>query len=351
MDFIRLGIDLAKEKIQVYAEDAKGKQLSNESIRRKNLLSRIELFNARLVEVSMEACSTSNYWARVFESKGYIVKLIAPQYVKPFVKTNKNDKADAEAIATASRQPNMRYVSPKSLWQQDIQLVHKRREHLVRNKVALTNEVRSFLMEYGIYISQGERHIKGLLPVILEAEEKAQISSMVKRLLLKMLDEYKAIVDSIKELEGELKEISKNNDVCKRIEQIPGVGIISSTAIVAILGNNAKQFKNGREFSAYLGLTPKQHSSGGRQKLLGISKRGDSYIRKLLVQGARSVVINCEGKEDPISKWAFKKKQELNFNKASVAVANKNARIILSVIKHSTEFNNDYINSSYKQAA
>jgi transposase len=330
-----LGVDLAKEKIQVYAADSSGHKVFNKQIKRSSLLNFI--VNLPVCHIAMEACSSSNYWGREFIKLGHTVSLISPQYVKPYVKTNKNDMADAEAIAEAASRPNMRFVPIKQTWQQDIQSIHRVREQLIKNKTALSNEIRGFLSEFGFCIQRGYYQLCKRIPLILEDADN-KLSGIMRRLVSDMYEELKKVTVRIEKYDAELENISKESDICKRLEKIPGIGPKTSTSILYSLGHNASAFKNGRQFSAYLGLVPRQHSSGGKDTLLGISKRGDCYVRKLLVHGARSVLVNSKNKEDKHSKWIYRKKTELGMNKASVALANKNARIIWALIKNNSEY-------------
>jgi transposase len=334
-NFTVLGIDLAKEKFQLHGNNSQGRTIMTKQINRSKLLQFVA--NTPSCLVAMEACGGANYWAREFQKFGHEVKLISPQYVKPYVKTNKNDAADAEAIAEAATRPNMRFVSIKQTWQQDIQSIHRVRERLVKNKTALSNEVRGLLHEYGIIIAKGHSIIKTKLYLIIEDAEN-QLSDLMRKLLKDLYTELLEITEKIEKYDEELEQISKANVLCQKIEKIPGVGPKTSTAIIAQIGNNMSSFKNGRQFAAYLGLVPKQFSSGGKTKLLGISKRGDKTIRKLLVHGARTVIQYSPTKKDKLSQWAYKKKVERGYNKACVAVANKNARIIWALINNNTEY-------------
>lgn len=347
----RLGVDLAKEKIQVYAENKLGKEIFNKQMSRTRFINFISTIPRCIV--SMEACSNSNYYARKFKLIGHEVLLIAPQYVKPFVKRNKNDKNDAEAIATAAKQSNMRFVSSKEIWQQDIQSIHRVRERLIKNKTALTNELRSILSERGIFVSKGSKALNNVLlelGIKKQGEENTEISDLIYSLIKDLLEEYREINNKIKKLEDVLKTINSNNELSKNIESVPGIGLITATALLSVIGNNVNQFKNGRQFSAYIGLVPKQHSSGGKSKLLGISKQGNTYLRRLLIHGARSVVRVSDYKIDELSQWITKKKNTKGWNRASTALANKNARIVFSLIKNNTEYKINY-NTIIKEAS
>ena len=346
---IRLGVDLAKEKIQVYAENRLEKEIFNKQMSRSKFLNFMS--KTGICKVSMEACSNANYYARKFRELGHEVFLIAPQYVKPYVKRNKNDKNDAEAIATASKQKNMYFVKPKEIWQQDIQSLHRVRERLIKNKTALTNELRSILSERGIFINKGAKALsKVLLEIDIKKGDYTEISDIIYNLTKELLVEYREINLRINKIEEQLKTISNDNDISKKIESVPGIGLITATALLSVIGNNASQFKNGRQFSAYIGLVPRQHSSGGKSKLLGISKQGNTYLRRLLVHGARSVVRVSDYKMDELSRWVTNKKKTRGWNRACIALANKNARIVLALMKNDTDYKINY-NTCIKEAS
>jgi len=330
-----LGVDLAKEKIQVYARYDRGNKVFNKQVKRTSFLNMIA--QLKVCNIAMEACSTSSYWGREFEKLGHNVFLIAPQFVKPYVKTNKNDMTDAEAIAEASTRPGMRFVPVKQTWQQDIQSIHRVRERHIISKTAISNELRGLLLEYGIFIPQGFSMLVKSIPLILEDADN-RLSNTMRKIVSDLYNDFKQTAKRVEEYDEQLSKISEENEVCKRLKKVPGIGSVTSTAILYLLGNNAHYFKNGRQFSAYLGLVPRQNSSGGKTRLLGISKRGDCYVRKLLVHGARSVVSLSKFKEDKHSQWIKRKRLELGNNKASVALANKNARIIWALVKNNSEY-------------
>ena len=261
---------------------------------------------------------------------GHKVKLIAPQYVKPFVKTNKSDANDAEAIAEAAVRPSMNFVSGKSVEQQDIQSIHRIRERLITQRTSLGNQIRGLLAEYGIVIAKSVGKLKSSLPDIIENAEN-ELSPLTRELLLQLYEELQRLNEQTCFYDKKIKSLSSNSSVCCELLKIDGVGPISATAIVSAIGN-AKDFKNGRHFAAWLGLVPKQYSSGNVQRLGRISKRGNKYIRKLLIHGARAALNRCENKIDKKSISAHKKVHEIGFNKASVALANKDARIIWNLI-------------------
>ena len=273
----------------------------------------------------MEACGGANYWAREFIALGHQVKLIAPQYVKPFVKGNKNDYNDAEAIAEAAQRPTMRFVPIKSVEQQDIQNFHRQRERIKKERTALTNQVRGLLAEYGLVIHKGIRAVSKSLPDILEDAENG-LTPLTRELFAELYDELQMLNKRLEQCEQRIKVINQGNEVCQRLDEILGIGPIIATATYAAAGDG-KDFSNGRHFSAWLGLVPGQHSSGGKATLLGISKRGNAYLRTLFIHGARAVLQQCRKKTDRFSRWAQALLERRGHNKACVAVANKLARM------------------------
>jgi len=319
-----VGIDLAKNIFHLHGVDKNGKVVFSKTLRRKQLMPFI--LNLQPCLIGIEACCSSYYWCRQFKKHGHTVRLISPQFVKPYVKTNKSDKNDAEAICEAVARPNMRFVPEKNVHQQDVQVIHRVRSRLMTEKTRLTNAVRGFLAERGIFMTVGKWNLHKELPVILETENE-EFTPMLRELVLEMYEELKQIEDRISKMDKKIQQVFKSNEVCKRISEIEGIGPITATAIVAAVGD-AHNFENGRHMAAWLGLVPKQHSSGGKVRLMGISKRGDSYIRSLLVHGGRSVVYKATNKTDSRSEWITDKAIRRGNNKAAVAVANKNVRII-----------------------
>jgi transposase len=327
-----LGIDIAKNVFQLHGVDKNGKTILKKRIYREGLLSYIAKLAPCLI--AMEACSGSNYWNRRFVELGHTVKLISPQYVKPYVKTNKNDACDAEAICEAASRPNMRFVSAKNIEQQSIQSVHRVRERLIGNRTALVNQIRGLLAEHGIIAAKGISQIRKHLPRIVEDMEN-ELTGSDRELFRDLYEEVRMLDEKIHSYDKKLEMIYKNNPVCQRLSAIEGLGIVTTTALIAAIGD-ARAFKNGRQMSAWLGLTPRQHSSGNKQVLLGISKRGDCYIRKLLVHGARAVVYRAQTKKDDRSKWIASLVERRGSNRACVAVANKNVRIVWSMLVNET---------------
>jgi transposase len=334
MNFTTLGIDIAKNVFQLHGTDARGKAVLKKRLSREKLVDFVA--NLPTCEIVMEACSGSNYWHRKFSSHGHTVKLISPQYVKPFVKVNKNDAKDAEAICEAASRPNMNFVPPKSIEQQDIQCIHRIRERLIANRTALVNQARGLLGEYGIVVAKGLWHLRKELPRILEDGEN-ELTSITRSLFYKLYEELCNLDEKIKEYDKKLSLIAEENTICKRLLEVEGIGTITSTALLSAVGN-AKVFKNGRQMSAWLGLTPKEHSSGSKKLLLGITKRGNCYLRKLLIHGARSVVNRAKSKTDPRSVWINNIVDRRGKNRACVALANKNVRVIWSLIAKEAEY-------------
>lgn len=315
-----IGIDIAKNVFQLHGIDSHGNVVLKERVSRKKFLP--VLSNLPKCLIGMEACSTSNYWGRELTKLGHIVKLISPQYVKPYVKTNKNDSQDAEAICEAVTRPNMRFVAIKSIEQQDILSLHRVRSRLVSQRTALVNHVRALLSEYGIVLPQGITHIRThLRPILVDTDN--EITSILREVLYELLDEFLRLDERVKTLDHKLKGVCTQSDVCKRLLDIPGIGPITASALVSSIGD-IHQFKNARHLSAWLGLVPKQHSSGFKQTLLGISKRGDTYLRKLLIHGARAVLFRYK----QASEWMKAIVIRRGFNKACVALANKTTRIV-----------------------
>jgi transposase len=267
---------------------------------------------------------------------GHTVRLIAPQFVKPYVKSNKNDANDAEAICEAVTRPTMRFVSQKSVEQQDLQCLHRVRSRLVACRTQLVNQIRGLLAEYGIVLPQHPGQVRRGLPAVLEDAEN-QLTGFGRELFQSLYEELVQLDEKIGDADDRIQIAFQRTPNCQRIAAVEGVGPLIATAIVAAI-SNGRAFENGRQFSAWLGLVPRQNSSGGKSRLLGISKRGDTYLRTLLIHGARSVVYRAKAKTDKRSLWINDKQQRLGTSKACVAVANKNARIIWSLIAREQEY-------------
>ena len=300
-----------------------GRVVKKQQLKRKQVLSYMARLEPGLI--ALEACGGANYWARELMALGHAVRLIAPQYVKPYVKGNKNDYNDAEAIAEAVQRPDMRFVPIQSVERQDIQNFHRQRELIKKERGALANQVRGLLAEYGLVIPKGISALRKHLPDILEEGENG-LTVLSRGLFAEQLDAVRAVEQRLKHYERWIQSLNQGNEICQRLDEILGIGPITASATYAAAGDG-KDFVNGRHFSAWLGLVPGQHSSGGKTVLLGISKRGNAYLRTLFIHGARAVLRHSAAKADRFSRWAQAVLQRRGHNKACVAVANKMARM------------------------
>jgi transposase len=328
-----IGIDLSKNYFQVHAVNEIGKIITQKKLTRTKILE--FMANCSQSLVGIEACGSSYYWAREFKKLGHDVKIISPQFVKPYIKSGKNDKNDAEGICEAVSRPNMRFVPLKTVEQQDIQATHRVRSRLVGNRTQLSNEIRGLLAEYGIILTKGHAALKNI-PFILE-DEKSPLTENGRQLFKELYTEYLEIEKRIELLNKKISNLTKLDARCLKIKKIPGVGDLTASAIVGAIGNG-RDFKKGREVSSWLGLVPRQNSTGGKERLGKITKRGDVYLRTLFIHGARSVVRSTTHKEDAFSKNIQKLVQRLGKNKAAVALANKNVRIVWALLALDKEY-------------
>ncbi|MFZ2405036.1 MAG: IS110 family transposase [Methylobacter sp.] len=334
MNIKRVGIDLAKQVFQLHGVDSQEKAVLRKQLRRAQMLDYFKKLPPCLI--GMEACSSAHYWGRELQKLGHTVKLMAPQFVKPYVKSNKNDANDAEAICEAVARPTMRFVAIKTITQQDIQAVHRIRSELVQHRTAKVNQIRGLLAEYGIVVGRRVDTLRTALPLLLEDAENGLTIDF--RMLLEDLQQDLATLDErVGDMDKKIKTLASSNTDAKRLQQIPGIGPITATALICAIGD-AKQFKRGRDMAAWLGLTPRQHSSGGKDRLLGISKRGDAYLRTLLIHGARSVLKVAGKKDNPRSRWLQNLCSRRNKNIAAVALANKNARIVWALLTKEADY-------------
>jgi transposase len=324
MEIDVLGIDLAKQVFQLHGADRRGRVVHRAKVSRSSFFESVRTLKPR--KVVMEACSTAHHWARRFQSLDIDVRLISPQYVAPFVKTNKNDRNDAEAIVEAASRPAMRFVTVKSVEQQDIQAAHRMRAILLRHRTAMINQMRGLLGERGLMISRSPEAFKRAIPELL-SKSANELTSFCQTLLTELLQHLHALEERIHLIEVSIQSFMKKSSLCKKIAEVPGIGPITATAIVAAVGD-AKQFRNGRHLAGWLGLVPRQYSSGSKPRLHGISRRGDTYLRTLLIHGARAVLRYAPTKTDPQSIWLQQLIARRGHNCATVALANKNARII-----------------------
>jgi transposase len=328
MQVTTMGIDLAKQVFQVHGIDTRGIVLLKKRLTRSAL--RTFMANLPSCRVGMEVCGGANYWSRQFRAYGHDVRLMSPQFVKPYVKSNKNDCNDAEAICEAVSRPTMRFVAPKTVAQQDLQGLHRIRQRLVQSRTALINQIRGLLAEYGITVPQQAAQLRRRLPVILE-DPTNELMPLGRELFGDLARELAGLNERITQVEARIKHLFAENEVCQRLAQVEGVGPLIATAMVAAV-SDPRAFKNGRQLAAWLGLVPRQRSSGNTHLLLGISKRGDRYLRTLLIHGARSVVARVPAKKDSRSRWIVEIQRRRGTNRTCVAVANKNARILWALM-------------------
>jgi transposase len=329
-----VGIDLAKSVFHVHGVDEYGRIV----VRKRMGRDKLAAFMVQLPPclVGMEACGGSNDWARKLAAMGHDVRLISPQFVKPYVKSNKNDMADAAAICEAVSRPNMRFVPIKSVEQQDIQSLHRARSLAVSHRTAQANQTRGLLMEYGIVVAKSIAALRKGIPEILEDADNA-LSPMFRELLCGLWDEFLRLDARVAAYDAQIKHLSEQSEVCTRLMTIPGIGPMVSTALVAAVADG-KAFKSGREMAAWLGLVPRQYSTGGKPRLLGISKRGDVYLRKLLIHGARAALRWADRKHDRRSRWVSELKERRGQNIAAVALANKTVRTAWVLMTRNEEY-------------
>jgi transposase len=329
-----LGIDIAKLVFHVVGMDDTGHVVLRKRISRGEVLHFIAAHPPALI--GMEACGSAHYWARRFREHGHEVRLIAPQFVKAYVKSPKNDTRDAEAICEAVTRPTMRFVPIKELEQQDLQALHRVRERLVKARTALVNEIRGLLSEYGIVLPQSISKFRTSVVRHLE-DEQAKLTPLSTEMFWQLYDEFLALEKRVAYYDEKLQAIARTHPVCQRVQTIPGIGRLTATAILAAVPD-ATHFKNGRQLAAWLGLVPREHSTGGKPRLLGISKRGDVYLRKLFVHGARATLRWVDTKQDDRSRWLKALIARRGKNRAAVALANKNARIVWALLAHNQEY-------------
>lgn len=338
MKITTIGIDLAKNVLQVHGVDERGNVLLKKQLKRDQMIT----FFANLPPclIGMEACSSAHFWANKLQELGHTVKLMAPQFVKPYVKTNKNDAADAEAICEAVTRPTMRFVPIKSSEQLAVLALHRARQGFVKARTAQANQIRGLLAEHGLIIPLGITHIGKRVPEFLEDSENG-LPEIFRQLLMRLHEHLKALDKQVHELEDAIVRWHQNSAVSQKLAPLPGIGPLTASALVASIGD-AKNFKNGRQLAAWLGLVPRQHSSGGKQTLLGISKRGDSYLRTLLIHGARAMLLAAERKESFAGSWLAGVMGRRNRNVATVAQANKTARIVWALLAHDRQYDAKY---------
>lgn len=337
MKITTVGIDLAKNVFQVHGVDERGKAVLRKQLKREQMA--MFFVNMPPCLIGMEACGSAHYWARKLQEMGHTVRLMAPQYVKPYVKGNKNDAADAEAICEAVGRANMRFVPIKNVAQQSVLALHRVRQGFVKARTAQANQIRGLLAEFGLVIPVGLSHIAKRVPELIE-DGSNELTGSMRQLVQGLLAHLKELDRQVDELERQIQAWHRENEASRKLERIPGIGPITASALVASVGD-ARHFASGRQLAAWLGLVPKQHSSGGKEVLLGMSKRGDTYLRTLLIHGARSVIFRARHKAQK-DNWLHRLLARRHPNVAAVALANKNARIVWALLAHDRLFRADY---------
>jgi len=322
-----IGIDLAKNSFSVHGVDAVGTVVLRKTVSRSRLL-------ALLIEqppclVGIEACSGAHEWARRLEQLGHRVKLMAPRFVVPYRKNGKNDGNDAEAICEAVSRPSMRFIPIKTQEQQAVLCLHRVRQGFIEERTATINRLRGLLAEFGVALAQSTAAVRREAEAVLE-----RLPPRAARSLRDLLDHVRLLDARVREYERSIEEHARQNQAAQLALRRQGIGPITASAIVASVGD-VREFKNGRQFSAWLGLVPRQHSTGGKPRLGHITGRGDPYLRTLLVMGARSVLQRALGKNDPLSRWALAVRARRGYHRACVAVAAKNARVLWAMLSHS----------------
>ena len=329
-----ISIDLAKNVFQVCVLDMHRKPVFNKKVSRQKLLSTVQQFAAP--RVVMEACYSSNHWGRQIKALGYQVDLIPPHQVKPFLVGNKNDHNDALAIAEAASRPKASFVAVKGLEQQDIQSLYRIRDRLMRSRTAVANQLRGLLAEYGVVVEKKVASLRQQVPLILEDASNA-LTVMARHFINDLYQELSELDARIKRQEQQAQVLLGLNDDYRRLQTIPGIGPVISGHILAAI-EDVRQFKNGRNMAAWIGLTPQQHASGDTSRMRGISKRGNNTLRRQLIHGARSVLRHCEAKDDPLNLWLKTLIKTKHKNKVVVALANKLTRIAWAVLKYQTDY-------------
>jgi len=323
-----LGIDLAKNVFQLHGVDAEGQPVLRRRVRREKLLQIVSDIEPCLITI--EACTGAFYWARAFQQYGHSVRIISPQYVKPFVKGNKNDGNDAEALCEAVQRPKMRFVPLKTVEQQDVQALHRARQRLVNHRTALITQMRGLLLDRGIAFAKSATRARRMIPQILEEADNG-LTALFRETLADLYEFLQELDLRITSFDHRIARVFQQSEACQRIAQVEGVGPKTATALVAAVGD-AKEFKNGRHLAAWLGLVPRHRASGDRRHLFGISKRGDQHLRTLLIHGARAVVRTAHARSGPRSAWIQALLARRGTNRTIVAVANKNARILWALL-------------------
>ena len=338
MQITTVGLEVAKQVFQVHGVDAHGNVIVRRQLRRKEVVAYFT--KLPVCEIGMEAGSSSHDWARRLQGLGHTVKLRAPQFVRPYVKTNKNEARDAEALCEAVTRPTMRFVQLKTAEQQAMLALPRARQGFVKARTPQANQLRSLLAEFGMVLPQGIHVLLRRVPMIISDTGNGLFASL-RDLFPRLLGHVKELDRQVGEVEQQILQGHKSNEQSRKLAQVPGIGPITASALVATIGN-ARAFQHGRQLAAWLGLVPRQHSSGGKPRLHGISKRGDTYLRTLLLHGARSVLRFAARPTDPTTQWLQAIQARRNANIAAVALANNHARVVWALLAHDRHYTPDY---------
>lgn len=339
MAIVILGVDLGKNSCSVVGVDAIGAVVVRRSMRRQTLIDYVS--NLPACVIAMEACCGAHHLGRLFAAHGHEIRLMSPEYVRPYVKAQKNDDRDAEGIAEAASRPTMRFVELKSQEQLDIQTLHRVRSRLVAERTSLINQLRAILLERGVIFPVGRRKLELGVDGMLAGDD-APLSPRVRHLVGELRAEWKELDAKINALNGEFVELARDDPAARRLTSIPGVGVLNATALIAAVGD-ASSFAKARDLGAWLGLVPRQHTTGGKARLLGISKRGNTYLRTLLIHGARAALPSLSQSDTPLGRWLKAMiERGVHRNAVVVALANKLARIAWATLRKETSFERSY---------
>jgi transposase len=330
-----LGVDLGKNSCSVVGLDAAGRVVLRRRMQRETVIALAAKLPGCIV--AMEACCGAHHLGRLLVAQGHEVRLMSPEYVRPYVKALKNDDRDAEAIAEAATRPTMRFVALKTEEQLDVQVLHRVRDRLVGQRTSLMNQMRSILLERGIVVAQGRRKLLDALNALLSDPDDCAVGPRVRLLLNDMLDQWHVLDKRITALDDEFADMARNDPAARRLATIPGIGVLNATALVAAIGDG-QTFSRGRDLSAWLGLVPRQATTGGKPRLLGITKRGSKYLRKLIIQGARAALPSLARTPTPLGAWLRGLLARAHGNAVVVALASKLARIAWALLRSETAF-------------
>lgn len=342
MKLTRVGIDLAKNVFQVHGVNAHGKLVWKRRLKRATWLKIFTETVGADCEVGMEACGGAHHWARELRARGYEVKLIPPQFVKPYVKSQKDDAADAAAVCEAMSRPDMRFVPVKTVEQQDIQAIHRVRASVMGQRTAAANQIRGLMAEYGLVAPKHVGPLRAAIPDWLQDAENG-LTDRFRALLQGLWQDLLALDRRVEALDGEIRQLCDTHPEAKRLRaQLRGVGPLVATALVARIGDG-RQFKRGRQAAASVGLTPRHHGTGGKNRLYGISKQGDRYLRSILIHGARAVVSQAKRRDDRLSLWVTDLAERTHTNVAAVALANKTVRMAWAMLRHGADYDPEFV--------